>query len=333
MAWIPDQVYSFTIARLLEGFLRIDSLIVNGTNMIIGGIDQGVTPLIHPGDAVNVGMTVSNQGQLTDNFMIEIYKDGVLYEISPEILALSIGGTATYNLTSFVMPNANVSLEIRTFHEEDEEIEPILISNGSALSLDCSDLTGWADGDTGTAVSSQATFDGESTFKFDSGVNSAANNDYSARAQDIGSITAIGNRLVISFKTYHDALGAWGGGNGPNRDVLRFLIMRSDGFINIILGTDGLWVFYDTELTKELGTNLVVQDTWQTWTFDYDLSGGMSASVLDVYLDGALVVEGTTDVTTSGTPTDGSVNIIQYGYATDNRITYMDYLIIGDGFA
>ena len=118
MAWIPDQVYSFTIARLLEGFLRIDSLIVNGTNMIIGGIDQGITPLIHPGDAVNVGMTVSNQGELSDNFIVELHKDGVLYETSPEILGLAIGGTSSYTPTSFIMPNANVGLEIRTFHEE-----------------------------------------------------------------------------------------------------------------------------------------------------------------------------------------------------------------------
>ena len=118
MAWIQDQVYSFTIARLLEGFLRIDSLIVNGWNMIIGGVDQGITPLVHPGDSVNVSMVVSNQGELVDDFIIEFYKDAMLYETSPEILALAIGGTSPYSPASFVMPNANVSIEIRTFHEE-----------------------------------------------------------------------------------------------------------------------------------------------------------------------------------------------------------------------
>ncbi len=118
MAWIQDQVYSFTIARLLEGFLRIDSLTVNGYNMIVGGVDQAVTPLIHPGDSVNIGMVVSNQGDLADNFIIELHKDGILYDTSPAIVALAIGGTSSFSPTSFVMPNANVALEIRTFHEE-----------------------------------------------------------------------------------------------------------------------------------------------------------------------------------------------------------------------
>ena len=118
MAWILDQTYSFTIARLLEGFLRIDSLVVNGINMIVGGVDQGVTPYIHPGDTVAVDMVVSNQGELADDFIIEIWKNAVLYATSPEILSLAIGMTSPYSPASFVMPDANVSIEIRTFHEE-----------------------------------------------------------------------------------------------------------------------------------------------------------------------------------------------------------------------
>jgi len=118
MAWIQDQTYSFTIARLLEGFLRIDSLTVNGWNMIVGGVDQMVTPLVHPGDSVNISMVVSNQGELVDNFKIEIYKDVALYSTSPIISNLAIGGTSSFSPPSFVMPNANVALEIRTFHLE-----------------------------------------------------------------------------------------------------------------------------------------------------------------------------------------------------------------------
>lgn len=118
MAWIQDQTYSFTIARLLEGFLRIDSLTVNGVNMIIGGVDQGVTPYIHPGSTVSVSMVVSNQGELTDNFLIRVYKDGASYSTSPTISNLAIGATASFSPPSFVMPNANVGIELRTFHEE-----------------------------------------------------------------------------------------------------------------------------------------------------------------------------------------------------------------------
>jgi len=118
MAWNLDQTYSFTISRLLEGFLRIDSLIVNGWNMIVGGVDQGVMPLIHPGDTVTMDMTVSNQGELADNFIIEVYKDASLYETSPEIVNLAVLATSSYSPLSFVMPDANVGIEIRTFHYE-----------------------------------------------------------------------------------------------------------------------------------------------------------------------------------------------------------------------
>ncbi len=117
MAWLQDQTYSFTIARLLEGFLRIDSLTVNGINMILGGVDQGITPTIHPGDTVSVEMVASNQGELADNFQIKAYKDGALFSTSPSI-PLAIGATYSYTPMVFTMPSANVGLEIRTFHEE-----------------------------------------------------------------------------------------------------------------------------------------------------------------------------------------------------------------------
>ncbi len=120
MVWIEDPAarYSFTIARLLEGFLRIDNLIVNGWNMIVGGIDQGLNLTIHPGDTVNMDLVVSNQGQNTDNFIIEVYKDAAVFSTSPIISNLAIGGTSSFAPPPFVMPNANVALEIRTFHEE-----------------------------------------------------------------------------------------------------------------------------------------------------------------------------------------------------------------------
>ncbi len=118
MAWVEDDSYPFTIARLLEGYLRIDSLIVNGWNMIIGGIDQGLTPYIHPGETVTIDMVVSNQGEKVDNFLIRLYKNAVLYSTSPIISNLAIGATSPFSPASFVMPNANVALEIITWHEE-----------------------------------------------------------------------------------------------------------------------------------------------------------------------------------------------------------------------
>ena len=45
---------------------------------------------------------------------------------------------------------------------------PTKVSNGSLTKEQCNALGDWSDGDTGDAESSQATFDGEETFKFDS---------------------------------------------------------------------------------------------------------------------------------------------------------------------
>jgi len=118
MAWIQDYIYSFSVAVLYEGLLKINSLTINGINMIVGGVDQAVTPLVHPGAIVSISMVVKNEGQFADDFKIEVYKGGTLYSTSPTIPALAINSTASYSPATFVMPSTNVPLEIRTFHFE-----------------------------------------------------------------------------------------------------------------------------------------------------------------------------------------------------------------------
>jgi len=120
MAWIgPDHTYTFTIARLLEGEMILDNLTVNGINLIVGGVDQGITPAIHLGDTVTISMRGKNVGRTADNFVITCQVGVATPESSPTFTNIAINGiTASWSPSSFIMPDANVSVTIRTFHEE-----------------------------------------------------------------------------------------------------------------------------------------------------------------------------------------------------------------------
>lgn len=197
-------------------------------------------------------------------------------------------------------------------------------SNGILLDLDCSDLTGWTDSDTGEAVSSQVTFDGKSCYKFDS-VTSADTNDYASREKDVGSVEGLGTRVTVSINTYFDLVGVLAG-----TDYFYLVVPRSDWKLSIAFASDGLFV-YDGASFNEVGTNLVQLDAWQEWSFDIDLSGGIASAVCDVYLDQSLVAS-SVDCSWMAADTDGLIRITQYGYATDNQITYLDWFKIGDAF-
>lgn len=198
------------------------------------------------------------------------------------------------------------------------------VSNGSAFNIECTDISGWTDGDTGEAVSSQVTFDGKSCFKFDT-VTSADTNDSTIRSLDFGSVEAIGNNLVVSLSVYCDAIGTQ-----ANSDFFRFKVERSDWRFDVRFCSDGLFI-HDGAAYNEVGTNIVVQDVWQEWTFDIDLSAGVASANCDVYLNNVLKASNF-DCSATGIYGDGYLEFRQYGYGANNRISYVDWLKIGDAF-
>ena len=207
------------------------------------------------------------------------------------------------------------------------------VSNGSLLDLACTAAEladGWTDGDTGEAVSTSETnapvADPMATvWSFDTNT-SADTNDYAGRLKDIGSLDGIGNRIVLSAKLYFDLIGTF-----ANNDVFKLECYRSDLAITIAFASDGLFI-HNGVTWNEIGTDLVVQDTWQEWTADIDLSGGVANAVFDLYLDKNLVASAV-DCSRTGTWPDGSVQLYLNGFTTDNCIAYLDWLKIGDGFA
>lgn len=208
-----------------------------------------------------------------------------------------------------------------------------IISNASLLDLACTAAEladGWTDGDTGEAVSQAETnapaADPMATvWSFDTNT-SADTNDQAIRSKDIGSIEGLGNRIVVSLKTYCDLVGTQ-----TDSDEFTLVVRRSDWRFGIRFGSDGLFIADSITNYNEIGTDLVVQDTWQEWTFDVDLSGGVANATCDVYLDNVLVASGISCNKTE-TVTDGQIIIGQNGYTHDNQISYLDWLKIGNGF-
>lgn len=198
------------------------------------------------------------------------------------------------------------------------------ISNGSLEDEDCSVITDWADLDKGTGVSCQATAYGESCFCFDTNL-SAVPNDHAHRKKDSGSANGLGNRIVVSLSLYLKAIGTI-----ANIDYFQIMLSRSDWHLRIRFASNGLFI-QAFGGDNEVGVNLTQTDIWQDWTFDVDLSAGVASATCDVYLDNVLQASNVS-CNTTGTYTDGESTLLLYGYTTNDRLVYLDYYKVGDGF-
>ena len=202
------------------------------------------------------------------------------------------------------------------------------ISNASLLDEDFSAIDDWTNGDQAPATSTQETFDGQETL-YQNTHESAVGNDYAYLYRTIGSIEGLGNTIAVSIKLYHDLIGTI-----ANTDNFVFNCFRSDWKFSVVFASDGLFIS-DGATYNEVGTNIVSQDAWQEWTFIFDFSGGVANATCDVYLKIAgIYVLQASDVDCSNigdfSGLDGYLELECFGYATDNLITYVDYLKIGD---
>jgi hypothetical protein len=112
-------------------------------------------------------------------------------------------------------------------------------------------------------------------------------------------------------------------------DCFELQVRRNDVRLVVDWGSDGLFV-HDGAARNEVGTNEVTLDTWQEWTFDIDFSTPASATV-DIYRDGSLLASDV-DCSYEGSYANGFVALAQYGYATANQISYVDWIKVGDAF-
>lgn len=183
---------------------------------------------------------------------------------------------------------------------------------------ECTDISSWVDADGGDGVSSQVTFDGQSTFKFAQG---GAGGNPAYRHKDIGDYY---DRTVIEIKLYHSALGT----NSDN-DHFSFVAYRADVLLAARFCSDGL--FIHDGVSYNLVGSTVSTGTWQTWVFDIDFSTPATATT-DVYLDGVLQANDF-DCSLTGVNPEGRTELAQNGQTTANRLSYVDRLIMGRDLA
>lgn len=190
----------------------------------------------------------------------------------------------------------------------------VTISDGILCNEDMAVITDWTDSDGAGCVSSQETFDGKSCMSLVSATPAAST--YARRIQDIG---VFGSRTVFSMSIYCDAVGTQ-----ANTDYATFVASTDATYFLAAFASDGLFV-YDGASYVEVGTDLVVQDTWQEWTFDVN----WTAKTVDVYLGGVLKKAGV-DCSYDAAGTDGTVEFRQHGTTTAARTTYVDWFKAGN---
>jgi len=192
------------------------------------------------------------------------------------------------------------------------------------LDEDCSDISDWVDGDSGTGVSE---VDPAGQFRFDSN-----NLEHSAsRNRDIGSYPTT---ITFEIKLYHDALGTIA--NAGYFEVEFF--MGSEETFGVRFAKDGIFINDTDSGWTEVGTDLVKYNgsaEWQIWRFTIDRSVGVGDGVCDVYLDDSThnweKVGSAIPCSRELSGTDGVTYLTQYGYYVSDRITHMDYVKIATG--
>ncbi len=191
------------------------------------------------------------------------------------------------------------------------------LSNADIDDEDMAVITDWTDADAVTGDSSQATFDGKSCMKLDTG--STVLNSQTIRRQDVGTF---GTRTVFSFSLYCETLGT-----AASEDRFNFGAFDGTTKLNTRFSSDGLYI-YDGAAWNEAGTNLVVVDTWQEWTFDVD----WTAKTVDIYVDGVL---GAADVDCSqaNATANGTVEFLTSSVVVANILAYIDWFKAGSDFA
>ncbi|RLC80962.1 MAG: hypothetical protein DRJ03_20730, partial [Chloroflexi bacterium] len=268
----------------------------SGTNINVNDtatVTEDVTVSVEGGpETINVNDSVT----VSEN--ISVYVTG-----TP--ITLSVYDSATVTDT----PSADYSINV-------SQTDEVRGTGTEHLNEDMSDITDWADNDNQNGVSSQITFQTKSCMLLST--HTATSSNEARRTRDVGSFN---DRIVIEASVYCSKIG-------NTDDYFAIRAYRDDIAIKIKFRADGLYVYYSNTSESEVGTDIVVQGAWQKWVFDCDISTPASAT-MDIYLDDALIATGV-DCSATGTFTDGTVELAQYGWNTDNLETYIDYIKIND---
>lgn len=212
---------------------------------------------------------------------------------------------ATYNASEVELQRSNTELSMKSTGGT--------VSSGNLLNNDCSSLVGFDI--TGTSIS-QVTFDSESTFQFE--ISSSSSLKINTTTLKINT-TIIRTRYTGTLKFYPYKAG-WTSGDWNNGVNLFF---RYSGTRRLYFGIaqDGIY----TRAEGKIYSDIIANNMWHTFTFDYD----SSTNLLDVYLDNVLVVNGLSTLGYSNSGTKGELVFGDISHNNDKSF-YADYIKIGD---
>ncbi len=192
------------------------------------------------------------------------------------------------------------------------------VSNGDIYSTEFVDLTGWTDQDSLSGAGTAVTFDSKTCLKLITGTTSGAG------AQQYKNFGVFGaTRVVISLSLYCDIVGNHTGVQWP-----QFYFSGATKVCTMKFASDGMYTYNGVTFTEQ-GTDLVVIQTWQEWTFDINFTTGRA----DIYLDQVLKASNVDVGYNAGFAANGDVYLTIYNDSATNLICYVDWIKAGSAFA
>ncbi|MFA5340718.1 MAG: hypothetical protein WC332_02970 [Clostridia bacterium] len=188
------------------------------------------------------------------------------------------------------------------------------------LNEDCSDISDWTDGDSGTGVSEVSP---AGQFRFDTNTGAVGN----AFASRYRTVTSPPNLFTIEIETYFDLIGT-----RSNNDYFGMTYHTGTWRFSTSFCSDGLYIAKTGGAVTEIGTDIVKYDATkalQTWRFLVTKDTGESLATCEIFLDN--VSQGTVDCDYETTGNDGRLTLSQLGFTTDDMVSHIDYIKIGTG--
>jgi hypothetical protein len=194
------------------------------------------------------------------------------------------------------------------------------------LNDDCSSLTYWTNGDSGSGLSTVTpkligcfdaipSGDVGSAFSLSTG-NTAGAGNYALISKHINHTST---NFVVYLDLYHSALGTI-----AHNDHFAMLCALSGVELAVRFATDGMTI-YDGSAYNEIGVNIVKTGVSQKWEFW--VTGGTPASAtVNVYLDGVLQAAAVDCSYTGAYTTD--LTLTQHGQTTINQTTYINHVVV-----
>lgn len=105
MAWIADDTGTITISVVGEGFLEITNIETSHTTA-------------NPGTAITITVYFKNIGAITDNFYWEAIDTISGAELASNTIQGVSSGMAFHQDFGFTMPDRDITIQIKTYHQE-----------------------------------------------------------------------------------------------------------------------------------------------------------------------------------------------------------------------